>query len=100
MEMNEKIVDFKKNILTLINLLNSEKDLEQKDIYQIKKIISMSSSIDKIENIININKHYENKENIKDEKDQHLYEITKKEILNINLFFEEVSKIVSEMPFC
>lgn len=99
MEINEKIINFKKDILTLVNLLNDKENLNQNEIYQIKKIISMSSSIDNIENIFNVYKYYENKENIKDEKDFKLYEITKKEILNINSFFEEISKLVLDLSY-
>ena len=95
-DIENKVVDFKRNILTLIDLLNNN-NFNNATTYQIKKIISLSSSIDKIENIININIYYSDNKNIKDKKDSDLYEITNKEITNINLLFEETSKLVDEI---
>ena len=95
-DIENKVVDFKRNILTLIDLLNNN-NFNNATTYQIKKIISLSSSIDKIENIINVNIYYSDNKNIKDKKDSDLYEITNKEITNINLLFEETSKLVDEI---
>lgn len=95
-DIENKVVNFKRNILTLINLLNNN-DFDNATTYQIKKIISLSSSIDKIENIINVNTYYSDNKNIKDKKDSDLYEITNKEITNINSLFEETSKLVDEI---
>ena len=95
-DIKNKITDFKRNILTLIDLLDNN-DFNNATTYQIKKIISLSSSIDKIENIINVNIYYSDNKNIKDKKDSDLYEITNKEIDNINSLFEETSKLVDEI---